>query len=256
MSAILKNPVAYEHMDSELVGNQRRVLVSDLSGKSNIKYKAKEFGISMDDGDSASKKIVQEIKRMEDQGYTFDAADGSLAVLIKRTTGEFKVPFKLESLRVLDEKSEDTACSSKAMIKISVDGLESKSRQPRETDRSTPSITPFRKALTTFTPRLKKCTCRFQSEHPGGLRWDRSQGEGLDRIARLERRLEHDRGLGKHHRGKLAGPGGQHPVQTQQISAVCPITLVCCVTLSLRCSRTQRVRSAPRDCRCLASKHS
>ncbi len=155
VSAILKNPVAYEHMDPELVGNQRRVLVSDLSGKSNIKYKAKEFGISMDDGDSASKKIVQEIKRMEDQGYTFDAADGSLAVLIKRTTGEFKVPFKLESLRVLDEKSEDTACSSKAMIKVSVDGLEEITAA--EGNGPVNALdNALRKALTTFYPQIKE----------------------------------------------------------------------------------------------------
>ena len=155
VSAILKNPVAYEHLDPALIGNQRRVLVSDLAGRSNIKYKAKEFGISMDDGDSVSKKIVQEIKRMEDQGYTFDAADGSLALLIKKTTGEFKVPFRLESLRVLDEKSEDMACRSQAMIKVSVDGKEEITAA--EGNGPVNALdNALRKALTTFYPQIKE----------------------------------------------------------------------------------------------------
>jgi 2-isopropylmalate synthase len=120
VAAILKNPVAYEHTDPAIVGNQRRVVVSDLSGKSNIEYKAKEFGIYLEKDNDVSKKIVQEIKRMEDQGYQFDAADGSLALLIKKAIGKFKEPFTLESLRVIDEKIKDKSYHSQATIKISV----------------------------------------------------------------------------------------------------------------------------------------
>jgi len=65
-------------------------------------------------------KMVQEIKNMEDQGYQFDAADESLALLIKKATGEFTEPFILESFRVIDEKTENEPSKSQAMIKISV----------------------------------------------------------------------------------------------------------------------------------------
>ena len=120
VNAITKNPVAYEHIDPELVGNQRRVLVSDLSGKSNIAYKAKEFGINLDDHRGIERKIVREIKKMENEGYQFDAADGSLSVLIKKAIGEFKEPFTLELFHVIDEKAHETASRSQAMIKITV----------------------------------------------------------------------------------------------------------------------------------------
>ena len=120
VNAVLKNPMAYEHTEPELVGNQRRVVVSDLSGRSNIEYKAKEFGIYLEKDNSVSKKIVQEIKKMEDQGYQFDAADGSLALLIKKAIGEFKEPFTLESFRVIDEKTKNDSSHAQATIKISV----------------------------------------------------------------------------------------------------------------------------------------
>jgi 2-isopropylmalate synthase len=120
VSAILKNPAAYEHIDPEKVGNRRRVLVSDLSGKSNIEYKAKELGVKVGGNGWGSEKIVQEIKRLEDQGYQFDAAEGSLELLMKKVTGQFKEPFNLESLRITIEKNRSGPSSSQATIKISV----------------------------------------------------------------------------------------------------------------------------------------
>jgi 2-isopropylmalate synthase len=120
VSAILKNSAAYEHIDPEKVGNRRRVLVSDLSGKSNIEYKAKELGVKVGGNGWGSEKIVQEIKRLEDQGYQFDAAEGSLELLMKKVTGQFKEPFNLESLRITIEKNRSGPSSSQATIKISV----------------------------------------------------------------------------------------------------------------------------------------
>jgi len=120
VSAIIKNPVAYEHMDPELVGNHRRVLVSDLSGKSNIDYKTREMNIELGGNGYDSKKIVNRIKEMEDQGYQFDAAEGSLELLMRKATGQFKEPFDLESFRVTIEKDKSGTTSSQATIKISV----------------------------------------------------------------------------------------------------------------------------------------
>ncbi len=120
VSAIIKDPRAYEHIEPEMVGNRRRVLVSDLSGKSNIDYKAREMGIKIGGNGYGSDKIVQEIKRMEDQGFQFDAAEGSLELLIKKASGQFVEPFKLESFRVTIEKNGSGPSASQATIKISV----------------------------------------------------------------------------------------------------------------------------------------
>jgi len=122
VSAILKNPVAYEHTDPELAGNRRRVIVSDLSGRSNIEYKAKELGIDLGKDSSVSKKIVRDIKKMEDEGYQFDTADGSLSLLMKRAVDNLSEPFSLESFRVIDEKTKNNSSHSQSMIKISVGG--------------------------------------------------------------------------------------------------------------------------------------
>jgi 2-isopropylmalate synthase len=120
VSAIMKESRAYEHMDPELVGNQRRVLMSDLAGKSNVEYKAKEMGVDLGANGSDSKAIVAAIKQMEDEGYQFDVADGSFQIMLEKFTEQFKPLFDLESFRVTIEKDKDLPCSAHATIKISV----------------------------------------------------------------------------------------------------------------------------------------
>jgi 2-isopropylmalate synthase len=120
VSAIMKLPRAYEHMDPGLVGNKRRVLVSDLSGKSNVEYKAKELGIKLGNNGHDSKKIVSEIKQLEQDGYQFDAAEGSFKILIEKFTDQFKPLFELETFRVTIEKDKDQPCTAQATVKISV----------------------------------------------------------------------------------------------------------------------------------------
>jgi len=122
VSAIMKVPRAYEHMEPGLVGNQRRVLVSDLSGKSNVEYKARELGVELGNNGYDSSKIVTEIKQLEKQGYQFDVAEGSFKILMEKFTDQFKPLFELESFRVTIEKDKDQPCSSQATVKITVDG--------------------------------------------------------------------------------------------------------------------------------------
>ncbi len=122
VNAIMKEPRAYEHMDPEQVGNRRRVLVSDMSGKSNIEYKARELGIDLDKDGIDSRQIISEIKRLEQGGYQFEAADGSFQILVKKLSNKFKPHFDLESFRVTIEKNKDRPCYSHATIKISVHG--------------------------------------------------------------------------------------------------------------------------------------
>ena len=120
VSAIMKTPKAYEHIDPQLVGNERRVLVSDLSGKSNVEYKAKELEVLLGNNGFDSRKIVQEIKQLEQEGYQFDVADGSLKILLEKLTDQFRPLFELESFRVTIEKDKDQPCSAHATVKIAV----------------------------------------------------------------------------------------------------------------------------------------
>ncbi len=122
VNAIMKEPRAYEHMDPTLVGNRRRVLVSDMSGKSNVEYKAKEMGVEIGYKGKDCKEIVAEIKSMEDQGFQFDVADGSMKILLEKFTEQFKPHFDLDSFRISIEKDKQLDCTSHAIIKIKVNG--------------------------------------------------------------------------------------------------------------------------------------
>jgi 2-isopropylmalate synthase len=124
VSAILKQPRAYEHIRPETVGNRRRVLMSDLAGRSNVEFKARELGVELNDGGLDSRRIVSEIKRLEQEGYQFDTADGSFRILLEKFTRQFHPLFELKSFRVSVEKDEDRPCSAHATIKIGVGGRE------------------------------------------------------------------------------------------------------------------------------------
>ena len=155
VSAIMKNPAAYEHMDPEQVGNRRRVLVSDLSGKSNIDYKSREMGINLEGNGFDSQKIVHEIKKLEDQGYQFDAAEGSLELLIKKVSGQFEEPFTLESFRVTIEKNRSGPSTSQATIKISV-GKDYEITAAEGDGPVNALDNALRKALTKFFPQIEE----------------------------------------------------------------------------------------------------
>jgi 2-isopropylmalate synthase len=155
VSAIVKNPAAYEHVDPERVGNRRRVLVSDLSGRSNIEYKSREMGIKLGGNGYDSQKIVAEIKRLEDQGYQFDAAEGSLELFIKKVSGQFEEPFILESFRVTSEKNQSGPGASHATIKISV-GDEEEITAAEGQGPVNALDNALRKALTKFFPQIEE----------------------------------------------------------------------------------------------------
>ena len=124
VSAVQKQSVTYEHIDPELVGNKRRVLISEQAGKSNIEYKANELGIDLNAQGLDSREILSKIKNLELDGYTYDVADGSFQLLMEKLSEKFKPSFELESFRVIIEKNKEESCSSFATIKIKVDGKE------------------------------------------------------------------------------------------------------------------------------------
>jgi 2-isopropylmalate synthase len=120
VNAIMKKTRAYEHMDPHKVGNDRRVLVSDMSGRSNVEYKAKELGVVLGSNGFDSRKIVSKIKKLEQQGYQFDVAEGSLKILLQKLTGQFMPAFELEAFRITVEKDQDKPCSAHATMKVAV----------------------------------------------------------------------------------------------------------------------------------------
>jgi len=124
VSGILKNRLTYEHVDPELVGNHQRVLVSDLAGRSNIVYKAKEYGIELENNDPAVQKVLKRIKELESQGYEFEAAEASFELLIQEALGKKRKNFHLIGFRVIDEKrNEQEPPISEATVMVKVDGV-------------------------------------------------------------------------------------------------------------------------------------
>ncbi len=104
VAAVQRNAETYEHIDPTVVGNRQRVLVSDLSGRANLVYKAKQFGIDLDGLDSHVRRLVTEIKELEHRGYQFEGAEASLELRMQRVLGEVPNFFELIQFRVVDEK--------------------------------------------------------------------------------------------------------------------------------------------------------
>ncbi len=104
VAAVQRNPRTYEHIDPALVGNQQRVLVSDLSGRANILYKARQFGVDVEALDGHVRQLVQEVKQLEHQGYQFEGAEASLELRMHRIQHGPLGYFELVQFRVVDEK--------------------------------------------------------------------------------------------------------------------------------------------------------
>jgi 2-isopropylmalate synthase len=109
VSAIRKSDATYEHVPPERVGNRQRVLISDLSGESNILYKAAEFKIDLKSKDPRVRKILDDLKRLENEGFQFEGAEGSFEILTKKALGQHKKFFELMGFRVIVEKKEEEA---------------------------------------------------------------------------------------------------------------------------------------------------
>ena len=104
VAAVQRNPQTYEHIDPALVGNEQRVLVSDLSGRANIVYKARQFGVDLEKLDGHVRHLVDEVKRLEHQGYQFEGAEASLELRMHRVQHGPLRYFELVQFRVVDEK--------------------------------------------------------------------------------------------------------------------------------------------------------
>ncbi len=105
VAAVQKNAETYEHIDPALVGNVQRVLVSDLSGRSNLLYKAAKFGIDLKSDAPAVKRLLEDLKTLESQGYAYEGAEASFELLMRKALdGDRPRFFRLIGFRVIDEK--------------------------------------------------------------------------------------------------------------------------------------------------------
>ena len=105
VSAIAKRPDAYEHVSPDMVGNGTRFVVSELAGKSTLQMKARELGLDLDG--RALGEVLEQLKELEHRGYHFEAADGSLELLMRSATGWKQDFFRLESYRVISDQRGD-----------------------------------------------------------------------------------------------------------------------------------------------------
>lgn len=123
VNAVEKVSRSFEHIKPELVGNQRRILVSELAGKSNILFLARELGIDLSSKSEETRKIVEEIKKLEHEGYEFEAAEASLKLLINKVLEKHKEFFELEGFRIIVEKRGNRKPLSEATIKVKVNEI-------------------------------------------------------------------------------------------------------------------------------------
>ena len=121
-SAISREKKTYEHIDPELVGNKRRVIISELAGKSSVIYKLNERGLGVKNPQVLSKRLIEQIKKLENEGYEFEAANGSFELLVKKNTGDYRKLFNIEGFRVIVEKRENGKLVSEATVKLNING--------------------------------------------------------------------------------------------------------------------------------------
>lgn len=125
VSAVEKNPLTYEHIQPELVGNQRKIVISDQSGLSNILHYAAKFGINLSKQDVTCRQILDRLKTLENEGYQFEAAEASFELLMRSILNPGKQLFLLKGFQVhcnIHQELDNSASKALATIKVEVDG--------------------------------------------------------------------------------------------------------------------------------------
>ena len=125
VNAIVKNNLTYEHINPEKVGNSRRILISDLAGKSNILYKLKELGIIKGVSDDNISEILSELKKLENDGYEFEGVDASFELLVKTISGQYKPKIELIETEINTRQIvPSNESSAKVVLKIDNETIE------------------------------------------------------------------------------------------------------------------------------------
>ncbi|MER3434437.1 MAG: citramalate synthase [Leptolyngbya sp. ERB_1_1] len=132
VSAVQRNPITYEHLQPELVGNSRRIVISEQSGISNILAKARSLGFDLDKHDPTCRQILESLKHLEQDGYQFEAAEASFELLIREALGERSAPFEVRGFQVHYDMMPESAparsycgrARSLATVKVAIAGKE------------------------------------------------------------------------------------------------------------------------------------
>ncbi len=125
VSAVERNPLTYEHIQPQLIGNQRRIVISDQSGLSNVLHYAEKFGISLNKQDPRCKKILERLKTLENEGYQFEAAEASFELLMRSQLEQRPPMFQLKGFQVhcdIRQEVDNPASEALATIKVEVNG--------------------------------------------------------------------------------------------------------------------------------------
>jgi 2-isopropylmalate synthase len=120
VAAIRRNVDSYQHIDPAQVGNEMRVLVSDLSGRGNLMSKAEEMGLTMGHGEAV--QVLEEIKQLESEGYVFEGAEASVAIRMHRARSDYTPLFTLIDFTVIVEDRRGRGHIAEAMVKLDVGG--------------------------------------------------------------------------------------------------------------------------------------
>jgi 2-isopropylmalate synthase len=104
VSAVQRNPMTYEHIAPEKVGNARRILISDQAGRANVLMKAQKYGLNIEQDDPVTMALVNELKELENQGYQYEAAEASFELLMRKALGLQRSFFQTEAFRVMHHK--------------------------------------------------------------------------------------------------------------------------------------------------------
>lgn len=156
VDGVRKKSSSFEHIDPDLVGNSRRILISELSGGSNVFLKAVEMGWDLEKSSPEVKEILQELEKLEKQGYEFEAAEASFKMLIQKVLKAHKPFFDLDGFRVIVEKRHrEEPGLSEATVKLTVGGKSE--HQVGEGDGPVDALNnALRAALTPFYPEIAK----------------------------------------------------------------------------------------------------
>lgn len=155
INAVEKNALTYEHIEPGLVGNHRRMLVSELGGKTGILIRANDLGLDLTKDDPQTKRILKLLQDMENRGYHFEGAQASFELVMKRALKKYDKFFELEGFKVVVEKRSDKKIVSEAIIKLTVKGV--KEHTAAEGDGPVNALdNALRKALKDFYPTLSK----------------------------------------------------------------------------------------------------
>jgi 2-isopropylmalate synthase len=156
IDAVTKSPKSYEHIEPELVGNKRRFLVSEVSGKSTILQEIKKVFPNISKDDNSVQKITNRLKELEYEGYQFEGAEGTVELVIRKIIGKYKPFFKLNHFKIIGEQpygSEEF--TSTAVINIAVDGKDEMTAAEGEGPVNALDKA-LRKALEVFYPEIKQ----------------------------------------------------------------------------------------------------